>query len=513
MPSTNYWVRWDPTNKKWEFSINQGSSWSDLVENPTFEVTKFNEIAAPAVSDEGNAKLYMDNATHQLMLSENGGAYVPIKAAFEIYTADSMTVTTGGLGSGTVTTTHTLDETSVRIDEVGGSPGMDVELTINTGKIVSLSELIVHSYYSAASSGHSVAIQCYNYTTAAWVTFHTLVPATGLEYNAFTLDSNYLSSGNARMRFYHTASGNINHDLYIDYVAWRSADISAGLIYVKKTGDTMTGDLTLTSATTLKPQVSITNTNADANSASLYFAKYSASPADNDLLGLIRFYGYDDAGTPNTRNYAQIYGYAKDVSTTTEDGAIAFELITAGTLSSCLILMEGKSGSAPASFCDYTPQTTAPNIRLYAHPLGVKLRADSVAAVTITGGLSYAYIFDAVDYDASSSQLYAATCGGTANAGIYVVQTGYYRWSVIATVEVPASTDIAWYAALTTSTTVGNYLGIQVERNDATSAKYKTMSMSGTALIPAGYYIMFMTSINAAPPDNNWSTCSIERLN
>ena len=34
MPSTNYWVRWDPTNHFWEFSIDQGSSFAALVERP-----------------------------------------------------------------------------------------------------------------------------------------------------------------------------------------------------------------------------------------------------------------------------------------------------------------------------------------------------------------------------------------------------------------------------------------------------------------------------------------------
>ncbi len=38
--STNYWVQWDPTNKKWIYSTNQGGTWNDLVENPSCQYVK-----------------------------------------------------------------------------------------------------------------------------------------------------------------------------------------------------------------------------------------------------------------------------------------------------------------------------------------------------------------------------------------------------------------------------------------------------------------------------------------
>ncbi len=82
MPSTNYWTRWDPTNKKWEFSTDQGSTWSDLVENALHETAIFNEIAAPAVSAAGKSKAYMDSTEHRLKLSENGGAFLDLNAIF-----------------------------------------------------------------------------------------------------------------------------------------------------------------------------------------------------------------------------------------------------------------------------------------------------------------------------------------------------------------------------------------------------------------------------------------------
>ena len=48
----------------------------------------------------------------------------------------------------------------------------------------------------------------------------------------------------------------------------------------------------------------------------------SASPADNDNLGVIEFYGEDDGD--NATEYARIYAYATDVSDGAEDGALGF---------------------------------------------------------------------------------------------------------------------------------------------------------------------------------------------
>lgn len=80
MPVNNYQVRWDPTNKLWEVS-EDGGAFADLVENATHETTIFNEIAAPAVSDAGTSKIYMDSTGKKLMLSEDNGAYSAILTA------------------------------------------------------------------------------------------------------------------------------------------------------------------------------------------------------------------------------------------------------------------------------------------------------------------------------------------------------------------------------------------------------------------------------------------------
>ena len=81
---------------------------------------------------------------------------------------------------------------------------------------------------------------------------------------------------------------------------------------------TGTGDLTLT--------------DTDAGSAAgpeLKLYRNSASPADADYLGQIKFAGESDTGVE--RNYAKITGKILDASNGTEDGIIEFAHIKAGS--------------------------------------------------------------------------------------------------------------------------------------------------------------------------------------
>ena len=71
------------------------------------------------------------------------------------------------------------------------------------------------------------------------------------------------------------------------------------------------------------------NTNAGADGSIFIFQKDSSSPADNDVLGDIRFHGNDDGSTMT--QYAQIKGTSLDVTNGTEDGQLVFNAILNGT--------------------------------------------------------------------------------------------------------------------------------------------------------------------------------------
>ena len=99
----------------------------------------------------------------------------------------------------------------------------------------------------------------------------------------------------------------------------------------------VTGNATLTSATTWSPVLKLDNTNADATSAKFQFFKSAtASEADDDYIGLIDFWGVDD-GDAATR-YAYIAGITSDVTGGTEDGRLEFHTIGNATEAARLIL-------------------------------------------------------------------------------------------------------------------------------------------------------------------------------
>jgi len=74
----------------------------------------------------------------------------------------------------------------------------------------------------------------------------------------------------------------------------------------------------------------VENTNADANGAYLDLVKNSASPADGDETGVIRFRADDDAGNEHT--FAVIRGTSPDVSNGAENGQIEFQTSSGGTV-------------------------------------------------------------------------------------------------------------------------------------------------------------------------------------
>ena len=102
---------------------------------------------------------------------------------------------------------------------------------------------------------------------------------------------------------------------------------------------TNTGDITNSSSTSAKPILTIKNTNADANSSELQFYKLSASPADNDNVGVINFYGNDDG--ENKTLFGKILVESTDVTNGTEDGKITLYSMKAGTSTASLTISSG----------------------------------------------------------------------------------------------------------------------------------------------------------------------------
>ena len=87
--------------------------------------------------------------------------------------------------------------------------------------------------------------------------------------------------------------------------------------------------ITVTDSTSSEPRILLLNTNADNNPALLDFQKDSASPADNDIMMILRNIGDNDAG--ETIAYVTLVGTSSDVSDGAEDGRLAFNTYVDGT--------------------------------------------------------------------------------------------------------------------------------------------------------------------------------------
>ena len=86
-----------------------------------------------------------------------------------------------------------------------------------------------------------------------------------------------------------------------------------------------------------KTTFTLVSTDGDANGAPrLDLKRDSASPADDDVLGMIRFYGENDAD--EATQYARIYAQALDVSDASEDGRMYLQTMRNGTQSTGIVL-------------------------------------------------------------------------------------------------------------------------------------------------------------------------------
>lgn len=147
-------------------------------------------------------------------------------------TADSVTLTAGTTVAGLVGDLQTAhDGNFYHIDEAAAAPGQD--LIVDFVSVTAFNWVQVIACYSGSAT-HAMAVQLYNWNSAAWDTFTSLqnhtcdtttVDGYILKNVSFIIpsDTNYIgtggNAGEVRVRLYHTMMGNASHDSYTDVVA------------------------------------------------------------------------------------------------------------------------------------------------------------------------------------------------------------------------------------------------------------------------------------------------------
>jgi len=87
------------------------------------------------------------------------------------------------------------------------------------------------------------------------------------------------------------------------------------------------------------PNFHVRNTNADAFGPTILFEKWGASPADDDVIGTFQWRSHTDTGT--NRKFAEITGYARDVTDATLNGTIEITVQTALAVNKDYVFADG----------------------------------------------------------------------------------------------------------------------------------------------------------------------------
>lgn len=105
------------------------------------------------------------------------------------------------------------------------------------------------------------------------------------------------------------------------------------------------GDFNVSSSTSAKPVISVENTNADSSAPRIYLTKASVSPANNDEIGNLRFYGNNSSAVQI--NYVTEQIKSTNVTAASEAGQITWYTFVAGSETSVMTLAAGLQLGAP----------------------------------------------------------------------------------------------------------------------------------------------------------------------
>ena len=95
-------------------------------------------------------------------------------------------------------------------------------------------------------------------------------------------------------------------------------------------------DTVIDSESSSSPTLTLRNRNGDANGAELILYKRTSGYANDDVLGTVRFKGYNSASEET--EYATIYAQSSNVADGAEDGTMIFRTMKDGTLGARLTI-------------------------------------------------------------------------------------------------------------------------------------------------------------------------------
>jgi len=139
------------------------------------------------------------------------------------YSASSITTVSGNYVSGNLASIQTYGDFSTgnyyRVDDLDATaPAYEVQ--VGFSGITQFNRIVFNVNYTNTST-HTIRVELYDYVNSIWVEFGRFQGlSTWTQFLLGVIDStNFISSGNALLRFYHQSSGNAVHQSLYDYVA------------------------------------------------------------------------------------------------------------------------------------------------------------------------------------------------------------------------------------------------------------------------------------------------------
>lgn len=136
----------------------------------------------------------------------------------------SLSVSVGTQDSGNITSVNTIDGNTLDVSEVTGSPGFNI--TFNFTNFPSKPRRIEYVGRYDGIPSHEVEMRIFNYVSGTYVDVNSEIndiPANDVNvFLSFMIEGNtseFINEGNVSIQVIHTSSGNLNHDIFIDFIS------------------------------------------------------------------------------------------------------------------------------------------------------------------------------------------------------------------------------------------------------------------------------------------------------